>query len=128
MTYYKNREKAASEFSDVETQKSKTPIKSLVHNILEHINGILIITNMTTEKKEHFYSLKLDKSQIHLIEKDISQVNTFCYDIKTNKLFINNQITLSKNNAPEVFTNFCSKINKIISDLKNRKAFAYEKQ
>jgi len=128
MTYYKNREKVASELTDVEIQKSSNTIKHLVNRVLENINGVLIITNMTAKQNERVYSLKLDKSQIHLIEKETSFINTFCYDIKTNKLFINNQISLTKKSSPEVFMNFCSKINKIIADLKDRKAFAYEKQ
>ncbi len=128
MTYYKSQEEVAEEIDNKTLKKSPKNIPLLVEKVLENIKGFLIITNVTPTRKKRFYSLKLDHSQIHLVEKNSQNIKSFCYKIKNNKLLINDiDVVLSKEN-PAIYTDFCIKIYKIIEDLKNHKAFALEKK
>lgn len=115
MTYYKNQTNIHF--------KNDLAIQDTIRAIFSKIHTYLIITNISVQNTAHFYSLKIDPQQIHLIEKTQNLLYTYCYNLTSHEMFLNAE-QMNKETAMDFFM----KINQIFLDLQNNKAYAYEKK
>lgn len=121
MTYYKNQAEVKDKLSEIVHNHPAMAIEDIIETIFSKVHGFLLITNITSRNKSKFYSLKIDPEQIHLVEKEDHMLSTFCYDISSHNIFLNNQQM-----GQETMFQLCQKITQILADLEHKKAFAYE--